>query len=85
MVSASVGTYYNATSAAKILGCSRSSVCRAAKNYHIGIFTNGRLAAIAQNDLTLIKEKIHETSGNPLWIAARGQKVSKAKRQRKAH
>lgn len=81
MVSA-VNEYVNATTAAKILGCSRSSVCRAAKNYGIGIFTNGRLAALAKCDLNQIKSHVHETAGNPQWIAARGRKAKKSQRKK---
>lgn len=77
-----VNEYVNATTAAKIIGCSRSSVCRAAKNYGIGIFTNGRLAALAKGDLNQIKSHVHETSGNPQWIAARGRKSRKATKRK---
>lgn len=80
---ASVDQYLSATNAAKILGCSRSSVCRAAKNYGIGIFANGRLAALTKNDLGQIKNYIHESPGNPEWIAARGQKSQKPKRRKR--
>jgi len=77
-----INEYVNATTAAKMLGCSRSSVCRAAKNYGIGIFTNGRLAALAKGDLSQIKSHVHETSGNPQWIAARGRKTRKTRRKK---
>lgn len=53
-----------------MLECSRSSVCRAAKASGAGIYANGRLVAIPLNELKKIKPFIHETSGNPLWIAA---------------
>ena len=79
---ATVNEYVNATTAAKIIGCSRSSVCRAGKSHGIGIFTNGRLAAIAKNDLNQIKSQVHETAGNPNWIAARGQKTRSVRRKK---
>ena len=81
MVSA-VNEYVNATTAAKILGCSRSSVCRVAKNYGIGIFTSGRLAALAKCDLNQIKSHVHECAGNPEWIAGRGRKTKKSRRKK---
>lgn len=68
--------HFTATLAAKMLECSRSSVCRAAKASGAGIYANGRLVAITQNDLKKIKPFIHETSGNPDWIAA-GKKKKK--------
>lgn len=79
---AQTDAYYSATTAAKMLGCSRSSVCRAAKNYGIGIFTDGRLAALAKGDLSQIKSHVHETPGNPQWIAARGRKSRKAQKKK---
>jgi hypothetical protein len=79
---ATTNEYMSATTAAKLIGCSRSSVCRAAKNYGIGIFTSGRLAALTKNDLNLIKDRVHETSGNPVWIAARGAKVRKGRKKK---
>jgi hypothetical protein len=75
--------YLSATNAAKVLGCSRSSVCRAAKNYGIGIFTGGRLAAISKSDLNQIKDHLHESPGNPDWIAAKGQKSIKARKRKR--
>lgn len=82
MVSAT-DSYYNATTAAKVLGCSRSSVCRAAKSHGVGIFTNGRLAVLSKNDVSKIKELIHETPGNPYWIAAKGRKLKAARKKSK--
>jgi hypothetical protein len=79
-----VAKHYSATDAAKILGCSRSSVCRAARNNDIGIFANGRLAALSTDHLSAIKSHIHETPGNPMWIAARGQKLKKRKEKTRA-
>lgn len=69
-----------ATLAAKILDCSRSSVCRAAKASGTGVYANGRLVAISTNDLKRIKSMIHETSGNPDWIAA-GKRRRRAARR----
>jgi len=66
--------YYNATSAAEALGCSRSSVCKAAKNHGIGIFANGRLAALTSADLNSLKSFIHERAGNPLWVSKNKKK-----------
>jgi hypothetical protein len=63
--------HLTATLAAKMLECSRSSVCRAAKASGTGIYANGRLVAIPENQLNKIKPFIHETAGNPDWIAAK--------------
>lgn len=64
--------YYNATAAAQVLGCSRSSVCRAAKANTIGIFAGGRLAALTRFDIEALREHLHASPGNPMWIAAAG-------------
>jgi hypothetical protein len=82
---AQTDAYYSATTAAKELGCSRSSVCRAAKSHGVGIFTNGRLAVLSKSDVSRIKELIHETPGNPFWIAARGRKLRPGKKKKKGH
>lgn len=71
--------YLSMKSAAKRLGCSPPTVRRIAKARGVGILADGTtLVAVAVNDLPLLKPHIHETSGNPLWIAA-----GKAKRRRK--
>lgn len=63
--------YYSTRQAAEKLGCSAKTISRAAKKANVGIhFINGRLAALAPDDLTAIRPLIHETSGNPDWIAA---------------
>ncbi len=81
---ATTESYFNATTAAKQLGCSRSSVCRAAKNYGVGIFANGRLSALSKEDVDAIKNYIHDEPGNPLWIAARGRKITKARKRKRS-
>jgi hypothetical protein len=82
MVSAT-DAYYNATTAAKVLGCSRSSVCRAAKSHGVGIFANGRLSVLSKSDVSKIKDLIHDTPGNPFWIAAKGQKIKTTRKKSK--
>jgi hypothetical protein len=63
--------YYSTRQAAEKLGCSAKTISRAAKKANVGIhFINGRLAALAPADLMMIQPFIHETSGNPVWIAA---------------
>jgi transposase len=63
--------YYSTRQAAEKLGCSAKTISRAAKRANVGIhFINGRLAALAPSDLAAIRPFIHETSGNPDWIAA---------------
>jgi hypothetical protein len=54
-------------------------VRRIAKSRGVGILADGtRIVAVAEHELALLKPFIHETSGNPVWIASRG----KAKRKR---
>ena len=64
--------YYSANQAAAGLGCSTKTVCRAARRADVGVWLiSGRLAALSPADVASLKECIHETSGNPNWIAAR--------------
>ena len=71
--------YLSMEGAAKRLGCSSPTVRRVAKQRGLGIqVQDGRIVALAMHELPLLKPHIHETSGNPLWIAARGKK-SRAK------
>jgi hypothetical protein len=47
----------------------------------VGIMADGTtLVAVAVQDLALLKPHIHETSGNPVWIAA--GKAAKRRRKR---
>jgi transposase len=63
--------YYSTRQAAEKLGCSAKTISRAAKKANVGIhFVGGRLAALAPADLSALRPFIHETSGNPDWIAA---------------
>ena len=64
--------YYSTRQAAAKLGCSAKTISRAAEKANVGIrFIGGRLAALAPADLAALRSMIHETSGNPNWIAAR--------------
>lgn len=73
--------YYSTRQAAAKLGCSEKTISRAARRSGIGIyFIGGRLAALAPTDLTALRSVIHETSGNPNWIAA-GQAAKKRRRK----
>jgi excisionase family DNA binding protein len=70
--------YYSTRQAAERLGCSAKTISRAAKKAGVGIhFIGGRLAALAPADLLALKPHIHETSGNPDWIAAAKPKKTK--------
>lgn len=63
--------YYSTRQAAAKLNCSAKTISRAAQRAGVGIhFINGRLAALSPADLVALKPHIHETSGNPDWIAA---------------
>ncbi len=72
--------YLSMQSAAKRLGCSPPTVRRIAKSQGVGILADGaRIVAVAVHELPLLKPHIHETSGNPLWIAA-GKKARRRKK-----
>ncbi len=65
--------YLSAESAAKVLGCSVSTVKRIAKRLGAGIVVDGRrLVALAPAELPAIKAHVHQTTGNPDWIATKG-------------
>lgn len=67
--------YISGQEAARRLGVAPVTVGRVARRAGIGVYVeNGRLAAIALHDLPRLKPHIHETSGNPVWIATRGKK-----------
>lgn len=71
--------YYSTRQAAEKLGCSAKTVARAAKKGGVGIyFVGGRLAALAPADLARLRPLIHETSGNPQWIAAGKEKAKRS-------
>jgi hypothetical protein len=64
--------YLSMAVAAKRLGCSSPTVRRVAKARGVGILADGtRIVAVAEHELPLLKPHIHETSGNPVWIAAK--------------
>lgn len=67
-------------SAAKRLGCSSPTVRRVAKAKGVGIVADGnRLVALAEHELECLKPFIQPTSGNPVWIAAKGTRKKPAK------
>lgn len=71
--------YYSTRQAAERLGCCAKTISRAARRTGLGIwFVGGRLAALSPTDLVALKSHIHDTSGNPEWIAS-----AKPKRRRK--
>ena len=73
--------YISGQEAAKRLGVAPITVSRVAKRTGIGVFVeNGRLAALATNDLAILKPHIHASSGNPLWIAAAKPKARKRRK-----
>lgn len=70
--------YYSTRQAAAKLKCSAKTISRAAKKAGVGIhFIGGRLAALAPADLVAMQPHIHESSGNPEWIAAAKAKPRK--------
>jgi len=74
--------YLSMNAAAKRLGCSSPTVRRVAKAKGLGIKTEqNRIVAVAVHELALLKPLIHESSGNPVWIATRGKKLKPAKRR----
>lgn len=72
--------YISGQEAARRLGCAPITVSRIARQHGIGVIVeDGRLAALATTDLPRIKPYLHETSGNPVWIAA-GKKPRRRRR-----
>lgn len=72
--------YISGQEAAKRLGVAPITVSRVARQHGIGVIVeDGRLAALATTDLLRLKPLLHETSGNPIWIANRGKKLRKRK------
>lgn len=76
--------YLTSSEAAEKLGCCVKTVTRAARRAGIGVFVHGgnRLAALHPSDLVRMKAVIHETSGNPLWIAAAADKKPARRRKK---
>lgn len=73
--------YISGQEAAKRLGVAPITISRVARRTGIGVFVeDGRLAALATTDLIRLQPHIHETRGNPVWIA----QAKKTKRRRKA-
>jgi hypothetical protein len=67
--------YLGTGDAAERLGCSKSSVSRGARAKGVGIYVRGKLVALSPRDVEEIRGVIHETPGNPVWIAGgRGRK-----------
>lgn len=72
-------SYLSMQAAAKRLGCSPPTVRRIAKQQGVGILADGkRIVAVSVKELTVLRPLIHETAGNPVWIAE-----AKAKRGRR--
>jgi hypothetical protein len=75
--------YLSMQSAAKRLGCSPPTVRRIAKQQGVGILADGtRIVAVAAHELPILKPFIHETSGNPVWIAAGKTKKTRRRREK---
>lgn len=76
--------YLTSSEAAEKLGCCVKTVTRAARRAGIGVFVHGgnRLAALHPSDLVRMKAVIHETSGNPLWIASAAEKKPTRRRKK---
>jgi DNA-binding MurR/RpiR family transcriptional regulator len=64
--------YLSPTEVATKLGVSVNTVGRAARKAGCGVYTHGgvKLAAVHPTEVASLKTHIHETSGNPVWIAA---------------
>lgn len=67
--------YISPSELAASLKISPNTVTRAARRAGVGVYTYGgkRLAAVHPSDVPRLKAAIHETSGNPTWIATRGK------------
>jgi hypothetical protein len=64
--------YLTTAEAAAKLGVCKKTVARAARRAGLGVFVAGgrRLAALHPADVAKMRGVIHETPGNPAWIAA---------------
>ena len=70
--------YLSMLTAAKRLGCGSATLRRIAKARGVGILADGsRIVAVAEHELPILKPLIHETSGNPVWIANKGKKLKR--------
>jgi hypothetical protein len=57
--------------AAKIIGCSKATVCRAANKANVGFVAGNRLMGLTREDVASLRKYVHDTAGNPDWIAGR--------------
>ena len=55
--------------AAKLIGCSKATISRAAHTADVGFVAGNRLMGFTRSDVAKIKPYVHETPGNPDWIA----------------
>lgn len=69
--------YLTVSEVARRLDCSHRSVGRAAAKHGLGIVAGGRVVAIPAANVPRVKDFIHETSGNPNWIAKAGKRKRK--------
>jgi len=78
-----VVVYLSSDEAAKALGCKPKTIVRAARAARCGVFVRGgtRFAAVSPADLPRLRPYVHETSGNPVWIAAGKAKATRARRR----
>jgi len=66
-----VVNYLSPKEAATKLGCSVNTIARAAKKHGYGVVAGNRFVAITNRDADRLKKSIHDTPGNPEWIAAK--------------
>lgn len=76
--------YMTPTQVAERLDANVHSVCRATRALNLGIFAGGRLVAIPPADIPAIRAALHDTPGNPEWIAAASPKRRRRPASRKA-
>jgi hypothetical protein len=74
--------YLTTREAAQRLGVSPNSIGRAARTQQVGVFAGGRLVAIAPSDLERLKPALHDTPGNPIWIASAKTRKPQKRRTR---
>lgn len=75
--------YLSPIEVATKLGCSTNTVGRAARKASVGVYTHGgnKLAALHPSEVSSLKAFVHETSGNPIWIAAAKPKAKRRSRR----
>lgn len=71
--------FFSVAEVASKLGCSLSTVRRAAFAATCGVrlSSSKRLVALTPDDVVKLRRHVHDTAGNPVWIANKGRKIKR--------